>query len=425
MKKLIIPLLALLLALSVALVACDGGSNGEGKTDTSESATVEQTEAPTEEATQSPAATRQCIISVKLDNGALLAGVKFILSCDQNEYELVSGEDGTVSAELVVGTYTVSYDYDSLPSGCYPDTDAVEVGETASELLLTVIDNNPDGSAEKPFYVVDDITALSIDAGVEVHYVYRGMAIRSLVIENSGVSVFYKGAEYRAENGKVSVMLTPQMGEMIAFSIKNNTNARIDTEMSMVSPVGSMENPFALEAGSAEASVPAGGAVYYEYVANANGILVLSSTSELNNISLTNMNTYAVTSFTEGAAGAYMPVSKGDTVVIAVSSTDGENAAVIDLKVDCYVGSAEDPVPVIDSAIEISLPAGAAVSFFAETGKTVTLSNPSVTLTVGDQEYTPTETRYVLITLNGEGETASFTLTNNSDSAVSVLFEVK
>lgn len=425
MKKLIISLVALMLILSVAFVACDNGKNGENNTDTTGSDTVTETEAITDGETQKNETVKQCTVSVKLDNGNSISGANITLKLGQNEYKLVSGEDGTAKAELPVGKYSVSYDYDSLPSGCYPDTDSVEVAEDTSEIVLTIIDNNPNGSKEKPFYVVDDVTALSLGAGSEIYYIYRGAAVRYLTIENNGVSVVYKGTEYKAENGKVTVTITPQMGEMTSFSIKNNTDAEIETEMSMLSPEGSMENPFNLEGNFAEVSVPADGAVYYKYVAEKSGILVVSSASELNNISLTNSNTYAVTSFTEGGAGTYMPVSEGDAVIIAVSSTDSENAAVIDLKVNCYVGSAEDSVPVIDESIEISLSAGATVSFFAETGKTVTLSNQSVTLSFGDQEYTPTADESVAVTLNGEGETVSFTLTNNGDSTVSVSFDVK
>ena len=238
------------------------------------------------------------------------------------------------------------------------------------------------------------------------------------------MSVVYKDTEYKAENGKVTVTITPQMGEMTSFSIKNNTDAEIETEMSMLSPEGSMENPFNLEGNFAEVSVPADGAVYYKYVAEKNGILVVSSASELNNIALSNSNTYAVTSLTEGGAGTYMLVSEGDEVIIALSSTDSENAAVIDVSVNCYEGSAE-PVPVIDDSIEISLAKNVKVSFVAETGKTVTLSNQSVTLTVGDQEYTPTSAEGVSVTLEGEGETAVFALTNNSDNTLSVSFEVE
>lgn len=422
MKKLLIILLSLVLIATVALVSCEKENSEETKNNATTNAATE-TEKATEAETDAKDSA-SCTVSVKLDNGDSVSGAKFTLTLGEENYDLVSGEDGTVKADLPAGTYSISYDYDSLPSGCYPYTETVEIAADTTEILLTIVDNNPNGTAEKPFFISEDVTAVSVEAGGEVHYVYRGAAMRYLTIENEGVSVTYKDTEYKAENGKVTVLITPQMGEMTSFFVKNNTDAKIETSMSLVSPEGSMENPYDFEGNSADISVPAGEAVYYEYVAEKNGILVVSSASELNNIALTNTNTYAVTSFTAGAAGTYMLVSEGDSVIIAVSSTDAENEAVIDVAVNCYSGTDGDAVPVVTEFVEISLPAGAAVTFFAETGKTVGLSNPSVTLTVGDKDYTPTDDEAIALTLEGEGETVLFAISNNSEGMISVSFGV-
>lgn len=419
MKKIWIVLMALMLVLSVSLVSCDKKKDEETPdTEASDSANNPEDTSPQE----TPKVEKQCAFSVKLDNGNSLSGVKFTLKCGSDTYELVSGSDGTVSAKLVVGKYTISYDYETLPSGCAPDTFSVDVTADTSDILLTVVDNNPNGTLAKPFIIVEDVTALTLDAKGEVYYIYRGAAMRYLTVENEGVVITYKDTEYTAEGGKVVVPITPQVGEITRFSIKNTTDAQLELSVCMVSPKGSMENPYDMEGNSAEASVPADGAVYYKYVAEKSGILVVSSANEKNNISLSNLNTYAVTPSTDGASGTYMLVSEGDEVVIEVSSTDGENAAVIAFEVNCYAGTEADPAPVIDDSIDLSLSAGATIVFSAEAGKTVSFSNTSVTLTVGGEDYSGTSVEVVLA---GAGETVTFTLTNHRNATTSLSFDVE
>ena len=418
MKKLLIFLMALMLVLSVSLVSCNKKNNDENEPITTESETVKEPE-KTPQAT--PKVEKQCTISVKLDNGESLSGVKLTLKCGTSEYALETGANGTVETKLVLGKYTISYDYDTLPSGCAPDTFSVEITADTAEIRLIVVDNNPNGTFAKPFYIVEDVTPLEIDAGCEVYYIYRGAAMRYLTIENEGVVVKYHDEEFSAENGKVVVEITPSLGEMSRFSVKNTTDAKLEISICMVAPKGSMENPFDLEESSAQASVPVGGAVYYKYVADKNGVLMVSSRNTLNNISLSNLNSYAVTSATEGALSTYMYVSEGDEVLIEVSSTDEQNATTIEFSVNCYAGTEADPVLVIGNAIDLSIPGGSAIVFAAEAGKTVSFFNRSVTLTVGGEDYSGS----VEVVLAGSAETVTFKLTNTGDDLVHLMFDVE
>ena len=294
MKKLLIVLMALMLALSLSLVSCGKKDKGD-EPDTSESESIEEPqEKPQEEA---PKVEKQCTFSLKLDNGESLSGVKLTLKSGATEYTLESGADGTVSTKLVLGKYSISYDYDTLPSGCMPDSFSVDITANTSEVLLTVIDNNPNGTLAKPFFIMEDVTPLTIDAGREVYYNCRG-SMRYLIIESDGVVVTYEGAEYTAEDGKIVVLISPELDESARFSIKNITDEALEISICMEAPKGSMENPIAMEGNSAQASVPAEGAVYYKYVADKNGVLVVSSENEKNDIRLSNQSTSVVTSNT-------------------------------------------------------------------------------------------------------------------------------
>ena len=79
----------------------------------------------------------------------------------------------------------------------------------------------------------------------------------------------------------------------------------------------------------------------------------------------------------------------------------------------------------IKEKIDLSLSAGASVTFAAEIGKTLTLADETVRLTVGAQTYTPTKTEPVSVALAGDGTTVTFTLTNLQETTNGVAFEVK
>ena len=102
MKKLLIFLMALMLVLSLGLTSCNKKNDDENEPTTTESETVKEPE-KTPQAT--PKVEKQCAISVKLDNGDSLSGVKLTLKCGTNTYTLESGANGTVDAKLVLGKY--------------------------------------------------------------------------------------------------------------------------------------------------------------------------------------------------------------------------------------------------------------------------------------------------------------------------------
>lgn len=432
MKKLIAILLALLLCS--ALAACDTGdactehkdSDRDGKCDTCQAPVQaeSESESETEAATDAPAAKKEYTLTVKLDNGTAVSGVKFTLNGTE-ESTLTTDADGCASATLAPGKYTVAYDYETLPTGCIPDTAEITVKEDSETFTLTLIDNNPDGSLQKPFFISEDVTDVSIAAGEEVFYNYRGAAVRHLEIQAAGISVTYDGTVYPSVDGTVSVLITPTIGEVTRFSLKNTTNTAIQTQMSLLSPLGSMENPIVLSENAANVSVPAGDAVCYLWTAEKTGVLLVTSQNELNNISMINLSTYAVSAMTAGSAGEYLAVTAGDEIRITVAATKDDADTVIDMALQCYAATEADPVPVIKSALDFSLAANASLTFSADTGKTVTVKDASVILTADGVEHTADESGTLSLTLAGNGETALFTLTNTQDSinGITVIIE--
>lgn len=450
MKRFLTLLFALLLAGTTCLMSCGGGdactshvdANADGKCDNCAADMEEETtEAPActhrdanddgkcdtcakafdDGIEQAPSATVECTVSVVSDRGEALSGIAFTLKSAKNEYALTSGADGTVKVTLAVGAYEVICAEGALPEGFLLLSNSVEITADTTTATVSVMDNNPDGSKEKPFFISEDTTAISIGAGEELFYIYRGASIRHLRIENAGIAVVYQDKTTNAENGVVEVTITPEMGAMQTFSVKNTTGAAIETEMMLVVPLGSMENPIAVTGASVNVTVPAGTAVYYAWTADKDGVLVVGSQNEKNNIALTNTATYAVSELTMGAAGAYIAVSAGDVVHISVGSTDEDNEVTVDVSLNCYLGTVGEPIPVITENVDLSLAKSATMTFSATAGKTVTIADESVSVGANGQTYAPVN-GVVTFAL---GEDGIFTVTNTQDGINGVTVEVK
>lgn len=442
---------ALLLASTLFLSACGGGAsctehvdaNTDGKCDSCEADVEEETTAAPactahrdanddgkcdscqkafdDGIEAAPETTVECTLTVASDKGEALGGIAFTLKSAKKEYALTSGADGTVKATVATGTYSVIIAEGVLPEGFLLMSSTVEIKADTAAVAIDVVDNNPDGSPAKPFFVTDEAIAVSIEAGAELHYSYRGAAVRILTIAHTGLEIVYRGNTVSAVDGVVSLTIIPEMGAMQAFVVKNTTAEKIETTMTLASPLGSMENPIAFDGSSVSASVPAGDAVYYAWTADRNGVLLVSSENPLNNISLTNTATYAVSESTFGGAGAYIAVSTGDVVQIAIGSTDEENAAVIDVVLHCYAGTADDPIDVVTETVDLSMAQGGTLTFSAEAGKTVTIADEAVSVSANGQTLTP-ESGVVTFTV---GEDGLFTVTNTQDGINGVTVEVK
>ena len=452
MKKFLALFLVLIMGGTTFLTACGGGASTctahvdadkDGKCDSCQATIEEQTTAVPSCTSHrdanddgkcdmcqkafddgievAPETTVECTLTVASDKGETLGGIAFTLKSAKKEYALTSGADGSVKAELATGTYSVIIAEGVLPEGFLLMSSTVEIKADAAAVAIDVVDNNPDGSPAKPFFVTDEAIAISIEAGTELHYSYRGAAVRILTIAHAGLEIVYRGNTVSTVDGVVSLTIVPEMGAMQAFVVKNTTGEKIETTMTLASPLGSMENPITFVGSSVSASVPVGDAVYYAWTADRNGVLLVSSENPLNNISLTNTATYAVSESTFGGAGAYIAVSAGEVVQIAIGSTDEENAVVIDVALHCYAGTADDPIDVVTETVDLSMAQGGVLTFSAEEGKTVTIADEAVSVSANGQTYTPAN-GVVTFTV---GEDGLFTVTNTQDGINGVTVEVK
>lgn len=363
-----------------------------------------------------------CTFTVQTDDRTFAAGVAFTLSSQANTYSLVSDENGQVTAKIEPAVYTVSYDYDTLPDACSPDVYSIDV-KSATAITLLLIDNTPDGSEEKPFPLTED-EKITLAANAELYYTYRGSETVILQIESENVRIVYNGTTYEPVDGVVSVSLDHQNFSSITFSIKNVGTETVQAELKLTYPLGSRGNPILLSENATTANVPENGEVYYKWIAPQNGIVVVSSENTLNDISMLNTTTNAVSSATYGSACEYLVVSANDEIILSVSSLAQKGETLIEFSVAVYLGTEEDPVPFLKNNVNFSMEGNSSLVCLATAGKTLEINDGEVSVIFNGNTYTPDEFGVITFTLEGDGEVL-FTVNNLSENKNGVEIKLK
>lgn len=347
--------------------------------------------------------------TVKLDNGQALSGVSFTLERGERFYNLTSDANGLASVSVEPGAYAISYDYDTLPEYCTPETFGIKIAEGTNSFNLLIVDNQPDGSAQKPFFISENETELTLSPGQEVFFNYRGSSLKYARVYSDAVVINYGDNTYEAVNGLVEAVIEPDIGTVTVFSVKNISDAELNTTLYLEAPLGSSENPIKMDTNSLTATVNDETIIYYKWTADKDGVLVLTSPTERNNISLTKIleNDVPVSSYTSGSSAAYLVVSVGDTVTVAVSAFAPDKDSVnqnkdieVSLSLKVYAGTHADPVPVLKDEISLSLNANSEIVFRGETGKTLKITDESYVSVWHDTiTYTNSEGNEISVTL--------------------------
>ncbi len=157
---------------------------------------------------------------------------------------------------------------------------------------------------------------------------------RYLQIKSSDCTVTYNGKEYKPSNGKVGFMVSsPDMHSPAKLIFTNTSDKKQTFTVTLSALPGTRDNPHDLTIGEFSASVNAGNdqGVYYRYTAKEDGVLTLQclqSSVDKYGYSLYNLSSYAMrnleadgkTDETTGKQYVSIPVKKGQTVEICIST---------------------------------------------------------------------------------------------------------
>lgn len=360
--------------------------------------------------------------------GEALSGVKFTLvnADDDKRYDFTTDAQGKASSLLPVGEYTVEYDYTTIAESISSDTYLVVVEQGMDEIVITLADNTPDGSAEKPFYISENETEITIEPAGELHFNYRGAVTKYLTINSDKLVVIYEETEYTAVDGVIEVAITSkEIGTNASFVVKNISGETVNEIMTLLAPLGSMDNPYNLNEDYDCKIVPAEGTIYYKWTAVEDYVIVIYvPDNKVNSVGITKVleNDVPVSSFSSGDSYAYMPVSAGDTVTIAISTSNKEDT-LVEFEGYSYYGNESEPVPAFVKDIDIPLTSGQSLSVSTKVGNTVTIADEeNISVVYNGTTYTPDENGKISFTI--ESGCDFFTVTNTSEYVNSVLIKV-
>lgn len=424
-----------LLALVLALSACNGGEQPTETTPDTTVSTDAVTEAETTVETQPPVQVT-CQFTLKDQEGNPMAGATFALMQNGEVVaEVICDDQGKGSATVAVGTYGV--DYTNLPEYFVGELDQIELTETTTQMELAIKDTTPNGEADRPFFVVEDTTSITLPAGGTYHYMLYGGANRYLLIENTTATITYKENTYAPdENGAVKVVLESEgPRDPVSFAINNTTNAELTLTLLVQATLGSLESPIEVTALNTvvTATVPQEGTVYHKWVATMDGVLMVSSTSQLNNITMTNTRNSAASYYTDGSACEYIVVKAGDEVIIAVGAKVTDAATDIPFSLSVMAGTKDDPVVIGKDEVAIHFDASVQYVFsYATEGdkKFVISGSQHLNVMVSDQDettYVANENGVIEATMTaGEDGVITFVVANtNADAGFEVEIKVK
>lgn len=418
-------LLCLLLCVAMVMSACNGSSKPhETEAPTDAPATEAPTKAPTTEAPTEPLKEVACTITFKDQDGLVIPNVSFALTGKQASagVEAKTDEAGSCTLTLTEGVYTVSVSTETLPAGYLPDDTSLYITPDQADYVLKVSNNNPNGTADRPFPIVEETTVVNVPAGVSYTYVMFNALDRTLKIENTTLTVTYKNVDYVPdENGNISIPLTNESPRDPGyFTLVNTTEADVETTVTIESTPGSINNPFVVEAlgENITATVPKETTVYYKWTATKTGVLMVTCENKANHISMTNMTNSTVSYFTDGSYCEYLNVTEGAEIQISVACTKTDVASNdIVFKLTEHAGTAEDPIPVGKPEARFTLAAGATYVLSADGSiGTVYVEGKDLRVTVDGQTYTSNEEGKVEITFDGNGVEGTVIVENTSES---------
>ena len=272
---------------------------------------------------------------LKDEAGEAMAGIKFTARNKKTseKYNLTTGADGKATVTLPVGNYSVEYDYDTIPSGFQPNLPELRVEESTSNVDVTVVNNNRDGSAERPFVISEDVTAVTIEAGQEIFYECRVGMTRKMKIDNESIVITYNGETYTSEF--VIVNTDGDVDFVAVFSIKNTSDAMVETEIETIYDPGTKENPFEFDENPKTISLNSAEAGrYYAYTATEDGVLVIASDNNKVEVQAYKINSNDVPSYSDANddENQCLAVTAGETIYIILSnSTEDPQSANITL----------------------------------------------------------------------------------------------
>ena len=279
------------------------------------------------------------------------------ISITRNVNVVIDGE--TIIVPILTGT-----DNSSSAYICVSEGEDVKIGVSFIEPENSVYIPEDEADEEKLFSVEFEVEVYTGDTldPVPVYKSDINLSLdsgRSVVFSSElGNTVRVSGASLWVDGNKVqSGVLTDSAN----FTVENESAESKAASVSVLAPLGSIENPIAFSGNSTTVSVLAGETVYYSFIAGQKGAFALTGYAdgcsisvigqlveliETNGVFAVNLS-YASAS-TSAVSPAYLNVSKGDVLTVAVTNNGSDDVNDLTLEYSVTAGKLAYTVIVLD-----------------------------------------------------------------------------
>ncbi len=351
-------------------------------------------------------------VTVKDQDGiAVAATMDFIPEGDRDSVlTLTANTQGVAQGALPAGSYSVTFTV--LPDYHYAATAKVTVSE-GTALILTVENNTPNGSVERPFILTEASNSVTLPANATVYFSIPNANERTFIIEDANVEVVWGETTYQPDqNGDIRFELYSEDSRVpIALTIANKTNAEQAITVMLESKPGSGDNPHVVTAlnTTITANVPKETIQYYTWTATKTGLMMVTSNTPNNSIMLNRTEGFAtIVEGTGGSVCTYLYVKLGDVISIHVASQSNDDISEVQFSVSIF--ATNEAAPLLKDSSTVRFEAGLSYTFVCEEAKTLTIENNNAKITVNGTEYTPQSGVITVSLAAGQAFTVSNTL---------------
>ncbi len=338
-------------------------------------------------------------VTIKSENGQPITDVTVELHKTRGEITTSKTDaSGVAKFELLPGEYT--FRVEGVPDGWYVEGTGkkLDVSDDNKAFSFVAVDNNPDGSEEKPYYVGTDVVEKTFKNGETFNYFTKGSG-KYLIITNKNAKVIYDGDEYLPdENGKLRVYIkaAADTNSQTNFKVMNIASGENKIAVEFEILPGASEKPIEATSGKLIAVEIEGEiSMFYKWVATESGYMILVSDTVDNNIMMHNLTSYEVTRYTDGGKVLYLAVTKGDEVMINVGSKS-ETKSTVEFEIAVAGGNEANPLE-FNSAFNFRIKSGKTVCFkYTGDANALTVNASGVKLAINGVEQTAVAGVYTL-----------------------------
>lgn len=257
---------------------------------------------------------------------------------------LTTNSEGKAVCSLK-GKYFV--DIDSLPNGY---TDNLPYTELIENTVITVNNNNPNGTEKRPYSLSNGLTTVEINANEQIFYTVSFGDNRTFRIRNTtGIKVTYGNNSY-TPNGENEINFIMDKNQQTSLIVENTSNDSLSVTVEVFYQRTEIEKAESIKLHTnVEALVSTEETKYFKWVADRSGMVMVYSQTENNNIRLYNKTLNMWSQETNGNMCEYMYANEDDEIYVEVStvSYDETNVAFA-----IYIYNAtimDDPIPLMNN----------------------------------------------------------------------------